>query len=132
MTGLQAFILGLIQGLAEFLPISSSGHLVLFQRLFGLEEGVVTFDIALHLATLAAVMIIMRKEIFEMIRKPFSKLTLMVIVGTIPTVIIGFLFKICLTGYLFRAERWVWNLSLPVSYCGWLKILQARINSLTG
>jgi undecaprenyl-diphosphatase len=93
LTGIQAFILGLIQGLAEFLPISSSGHLVLFQKLFGLGKGVVTFDIAVHLATLAALMIILKKDIMEIIRKPFGKLTLMVVAGTIPTIIIGAVFK---------------------------------------
>ncbi len=93
MTILQGFVLGLVQGLTEFLPISSSGHLVLFQRLFGLSEGVLSFDIAVHLATLAAVLAIFREDIWLMIRHPTSKLTLLVIVGTIPTAIIGFALK---------------------------------------
>ncbi len=93
MTIFQGLVLGLVQGLTEFLPISSSGHLVLFQRLFGLSEGVLSFDIAVHLATLAAVLAIFREEIWAMIRHPTSKLTLLVIVGTIPTAIIGFALK---------------------------------------
>ncbi len=93
MTTFQALVLGLVQGLTEFLPISSSGHLVLFQRLFGLSEGVLSFDIAVHLATLVAVFAIFRKDIWQMVRHPTSKLTLLVIVGTIPTVIIGFALK---------------------------------------
>ncbi|MCX8131333.1 MAG: undecaprenyl-diphosphate phosphatase [Clostridia bacterium] len=93
MSVIQGLILGLIQGLTEFLPISSSGHLVLFQKLFGLKEGVLTFDAALHLATLLAVVWIFREDIINMIKKPFSKLTLLVVVGTIPTGIIGIAFK---------------------------------------
>lgn len=93
MTVIQGFILGIIQGLAEFLPISSSGHLVLFQKLFGLNEGVVTFDIAVHLATLIPVFIIFWKDIVRMIRRPLDKLPLLVIFGTIPTVIIAILFN---------------------------------------
>ena len=92
MTVLQGFILGIIQGLSEFLPISSSGHLVLFQKLFGLEEGVVTFDIAVHIATLIPILIIMRKDIADILKKPFGKLPLLIVVGTIPTLIIGALF----------------------------------------
>jgi len=93
MTIFQGLVLGLVQGLTEFLPISSSGHLVLFQRLFGLSEGMLSFDIAVHLATLAAVVAIFRQELWSMIRHPTSKLTLLVIVGTIPTAIIGFALK---------------------------------------
>jgi undecaprenyl-diphosphatase len=93
MTVFQAFILGLVQGLTEFLPVSSSGHLVLFQRLFGLSEGVLSFDIAVHLATLTAVLVVFRKDIWDMIRHPTSKLTLLVVIGTIPTAIIGFVLK---------------------------------------
>lgn len=93
MTTLQGLVLGLVQGLTEFLPISSSGHLVLFQRLFGLSEGVLSFDIAVHLATLAAVVAVFRQDIWAMIRRPTSKFTLLVVVGTIPTALIGFLLK---------------------------------------
>jgi undecaprenyl-diphosphatase len=90
---IQAIILGIVQGVTEFLPISSSGHLVLFQKLFGLTEGVITFDVAVHLATLIAVFIVFKDDIFDLIRKPFTKLTYLLIVGTIPAVIFGLLFK---------------------------------------
>lgn len=63
MSVLQSIILGLIQGIAEFLPISSSGHLQVAQELFGLSEVPVLFDIFLHLATLLAVVIYFRKVI---------------------------------------------------------------------
>jgi len=93
LTIIQGIILGLVQGLAEFLPISSSGHLVLFQRVFDLQEGVLTFDIAVHLATLLAVVYVLRNDIIEILKKPFGKLPLLIIAGSIPTAIMGFMFS---------------------------------------
>ncbi|WP_010244835.1 undecaprenyl-diphosphate phosphatase [Acetivibrio cellulolyticus] len=93
MNLLQAIILGIIQGLTEFLPISSSGHLSLFQSLFGLSQGSITFEVAVHLATLIAVVAVLWEDVLEMVKRPFSKLTLLVVVGTIPTVIIAVIFK---------------------------------------
>lgn len=92
MTVLQGLILGIVQGLAEYLPISSSGHLVLFQKIFDLEEGVVTFDIAVHIATLIPVCVVLWDDIAAILKKPFSKLTFLIIVGTIPTALIGIVF----------------------------------------
>ena len=63
MSIFQAIILGVVQGIAEFLPISSSGHLAVVQRLFGLEEVPLLFDVMLHLATLAAGILYFRKKI---------------------------------------------------------------------
>ena len=93
MNTLQASLLGLIQGLTEFLPVSSSGHLVILEKVFDIKEGVVFFNIALHFATLVAVLIVMKDDVIEMIKHPFSKLTKIVVLATIPTIIIGFLFK---------------------------------------
>jgi undecaprenyl-diphosphatase len=90
---LECLILGIVQGLTEFLPVSSSGHLVLFQKIFGIEEGALTFDVALHLATLIAVFAVFWKDIISVITKPFSRLTLLLVVGTIPTMAMGFLLK---------------------------------------
>lgn len=73
MTALEAIFFGIIQGLAEFLPISSSGHLAFFHELFGnMEEPTLSFDILLHLGTLAAVCIVYYKDIWEMICAFFS------------------------------------------------------------
>ncbi len=66
MTVLQSVLLGLLQGVAEFLPISSSGHLKIAQSLFGLEDIPVLFDVFLHLATLLAVVIFFRKKICDL------------------------------------------------------------------
>lgn len=71
MTYLSAIILGLVQGVAEFLPISSSGHLSIFQNFFNLstaEEGHMLFDVLLHLATLVSVCIVYRQDIMMIIR----------------------------------------------------------------
>ncbi|MBR4014932.1 MAG: undecaprenyl-diphosphate phosphatase [Anaerotignum sp.] len=90
---IQGIILGLIQGLTEFLPVSSSGHLVLFQNLFGIKEATQTFTILLHMATLIAVFVYYWRDIWELICHPFQRTTVLLIAGTIPTVIIALLFN---------------------------------------
>ncbi|OQA55835.1 MAG: Undecaprenyl-diphosphatase [Candidatus Omnitrophica bacterium ADurb.Bin277] len=61
---IKSVILGVVQGITEFLPVSSSGHLVLFQTLFGMKESMLSFDIAVHAGTLLAVLIYFRKDLF--------------------------------------------------------------------
>lgn len=68
MTLLQGILLGILQGIAEFLPISSSGHLAIAQSLFGLDDVPLLFDIFLHLATLAAVCLYFRKKIWTLLK----------------------------------------------------------------
>ena len=75
MTYLQAIILGLVQGIAEFLPISSSGHLKIFEKLLGLpnvETDYIFFDVLLHLGTLIAVLIVYHRVIGRLIREAFT------------------------------------------------------------
>lgn len=93
LTKLEALILGLIQGLTEFLPISSTGHLYLGRNLFGLQEAGLLLDTMLHIGTLLAVFVFYKDEFIKIIKKPFSKLTYLLLVGTIPAVVIGLLFK---------------------------------------
>lgn len=113
MSYFEAVILGLIQGLAEFLPISSSGHLALMQQWFGIEEDkVLLFAVLLHVGTLVSVFIVYWKDVWELIKelgltirdiftgrglriqeRPTRKLGVMIIVATIPTGIIGILFN---------------------------------------
>ena len=113
MTYFEAVILGLVQGLAEFLPISSSGHLALLQQWFDIDENkVLLFAVLLHVGTLISVFIIYWKDIWELIvelcltikdlltgkglrleERPVRKLGVMIIVATIPTAIIGILFN---------------------------------------
>lgn len=106
----QAVTLGIVQGLTEFLPISSSGHLVIGQHLFGLNEAELAFDVCLHLGTLVAVLFYFRQDLLSMITSlgrisgqlvqkkispkdaladPDIKMILLICVGTLPTVIIG-------------------------------------------
>lgn len=68
MTVLQGLLLGILQGIAEFLPISSSGHLAVVQNIFGLEDVPLLFDVFLHLATLAAVCIYFWRKIWELLK----------------------------------------------------------------
>lgn len=93
MTFFQALILGLVQGFTEFLPISSSGHLVFFEKLFNITNENLAFNIAVHIGSLIAVIICYRKQIWELIKHPFSKKACFIYVATIPTIIIVLLFK---------------------------------------
>ena len=88
---LQSIILGLVQGLTEFLPVSSSGHLILMKKLFGIdqEQFGLTFDIALHFATLIAVFIVFWPDIVALIKKPIQKTTGLLIIATIPAALVG-------------------------------------------
>jgi undecaprenyl-diphosphatase len=81
--------LGIIQGLTEFLPVSSSGHLVLFQKIFGIEEPALLFDTMLHVGTLVGVFVVLWKDIWAILRKIIQPLTLYLIIATVPTVIVA-------------------------------------------
>jgi undecaprenyl-diphosphatase len=100
---LQSILLGLIQGATEFLPVSSSGHLLLAQRLFGLRDPELAFDLLLHLGTLAAVVFFLRSEIVSIVSSLFRRESWsssswgrrdlwLTIVASIPTGIIGVVF----------------------------------------
>lgn len=94
---IQSLILGVIQGATEFLPVSSSGHLVLFQKIFGFKEPPIFFDTLIHTATLLAIIFYLRKEIWNIIfglnKKETRKLAGLIILATIPAVFVGFLLK---------------------------------------
>ena len=85
-------LIGIIQGLTEFLPVSSSGHIVLFGSFFQLDN-LMLLSVVAHVGTLFAVIFCYRKRIFNLIRHPFNTTNLHLIIATIPTVIIFLLFN---------------------------------------
>lgn len=91
----QVVILAAIQGLTEFLPVSSSGHLVLMQSLLGAREGDVFFDVILHLGTLGAVVVVYRTEILRLLRcdRAARSYIVALVVGTLPAVVVGLSLK---------------------------------------
>lgn len=98
MSIIQAIILGLIQGLTEFIPISSSGHLVIAHHLLGVQDRALAFDVALHLGTLIALVIFFWKDLGVYISAIFkksehTKLAHLLIVSTIPAAVIGYLLE---------------------------------------
>lgn len=93
MTIWVAMLLGLVQGLCEFLPVSSSGHLLLMSKMFGIDEGQMFFSLMLHLATLVAVLIVYWKTVWKLVRRPFQKTVGLLIIALVPTVIVALLFK---------------------------------------
>jgi undecaprenyl-diphosphatase len=127
---LQTIVLGIVQGITEWLPVSSSGHIVIFENLFGISAPII-LALTLHLGTLIAVCAVFWKDIINVLKaiikldfkSEYGKLALFIIIAMIPTAIIGFTFKstfesffnnlnavgiaLILTGcFLFICERW--------------------------
>lgn len=89
MDWLQAIILGMIQGLTEFLPISSTGHLYLGRQLFGMKDGGIFLDTMLHIGTFIALIVFYRDILLKLLKNPFRKLTFLLVIGTLPAVFAG-------------------------------------------
>ena len=147
MSYLESIVLGLVQGLAEFLPISSSGHLALLQQWFGIEEDkVLLFAVLLHVGTLISVLIVYWKDVWELIvelgltikdiftgkglrlnERPVRKLGVMIIVATIPTGLIGVLFNDFFNG--------LYNSVIPIGVgliiTGFLLVIAERMGDST-
>jgi len=141
---LDAIFLGAIQGLTEFLPVSSSGHLVLGGELLGLSESHMTFDVVVHVATLLVTLGFYRasvvgigKSLIENASSVFSpatwldgfqkwselRLLFLIVVGSVPTAVIGLLFKDELEG-LFGSPRTVSAMLLVTAGILWLTTLR--------
>lgn len=109
MTVLESIFLGLLQGFTEFLPVSSSGHLMLAEKLFDIEGGLF-FDVMLHVGTLFAVVIAMRHTLWQTVRHPVaSKKLLFTVVASIPTFALALLVK------LFVPEK-IMQIVLPIGF----------------
>ena len=97
MTNVEALILGVLQGIAEFLPISSSGHLVIMQSALGIQQPGNEFEIVVHLGTLASIIVVFFKDIknilFSMIKNENHNLIYFIMIGTFPSIIVGLGFK---------------------------------------
>lgn len=119
----EAILLGLVQGLTEFLPVSSSGHLILVQAFFGIESPGVLLEILMHVGTLAAVMFVFWRDIFAMLKKPFSKPVYLLVLATIPAVLATLLLgdfmdtlfagKLLGVGFLLTALALTWADFIP-------------------
>lgn len=111
MSLLEAIILGFIQGISEFLPVSSSGHLLVFHHVFGITaQDNMTFIIVLNMGSLMPLLFVFRKDIWELMKKPFQKTTALLIIATIPLIIVTLLFE-GLIESMFHAVRF-----LPVGF----------------
>lgn len=142
---IQAVIIGLIQGLTEFLPISSSTHLIFAQHFLGVAEPSLTFDVLLHLATLIAVIAYFWRDILMMVisffeslidlvkgnfitevkKDQYKKLTWLIIIGSIPVAIVGYFFNESL-------ETLYFGLSVPAFFLiitGFILYYSQRMNS---
>jgi undecaprenyl-diphosphatase len=95
MTPFEALFLATIQGLTEFLPISSSGHLVLFQKILGIVRPPIFFDVLLHLGTLGSIVVFFRKEIGDLLFHWRRQLDtwLLILLGSVPVALAGLLFN---------------------------------------
>lgn len=89
----NAIVIGFVQGVAEFLPISSSGHLVLIYTLLKIDSNNFLLTIFLHVATLFSVIYVYRKDILKLIKNPLCKTNKLLVVASIPTVIIALIFN---------------------------------------
>lgn len=149
MSLLEIIILALIQGLSEFLPISSSGHLLLPAQLLGWTDQGLAFDVAVHVGSLAAVMIYFRQEVYNLIIGWFGslvpgkasgqhtedgKLAWMIIVATLPVILVGLLVKDLVqiylrAGYVIAATTILFGLLLYWADKRSLKLQQSNISS---
>ncbi len=99
MTWWQALILGIVQGASEFLPISSSGHLLLLEKL-GVGQESLFFNIMVHVGTLLAVLIAMRRSWMPLLRRPIQKTTGYILLACVPTVALALIFKYLAPGLI--------------------------------
>lgn len=130
---LQAIFLGMVQGLTEFLPVSSSGHLLLAQYFLGFDQKTfgLSFDAALHLGTLAAVVWFFRRDLARLavafarsiprpdFSQPEQRLSYLILVSTVPGALLGFFFE----GFFQSAVRSPWIVAINLAVVGALFLI---------
>lgn len=125
MSWLDALILGALQGVTEFLPISSSGHLILGEHFLELNVDMLkSFDVTVHVATLLAILVYFWKDVWELLKAfgrffvgkfdgPYAQLILFIVIGTVPAVLVGIF-----------AEDWIDSVFRnPKSVGGWMFVI---------
>ncbi|TVR68604.1 MAG: undecaprenyl-diphosphatase UppP [Sphaerobacteraceae bacterium] len=118
METIESIILGIVQGITEFLPVSSSAHIIVVPWLFGWSEPGLTFNVAVHMGTLLAVLLFFRSDIFAMalalpkgiaagkpLADPMSRMAIIIIIGSIPAGIIGLTLGDRIEGAFHTAEN---------------------------
>ncbi|RMD51634.1 undecaprenyl-diphosphate phosphatase [Candidatus Parcubacteria bacterium] len=124
MNLVEAIILGAIQGVAEFLPISSSGHLIIARELMGVQHDSLAFDVGLHIATLVAIIITLLPEIISLLKigieKPLKSLAIKIIIATIPVAIFGIFIN-------EHAIRNVFTVSIALIFWGIILIIADEV-----
>jgi len=121
----EAIILGIVQGLTEFLPVSSSGHLVLLKQAFDIEPSLF-FDTMLHAGTLTAVFIVLWKDIWAISKKPVQHLTGLLIIATIPAVIAALTFKDAIESIFISARFLGWCFLITTVFLVTAELLSRR------
>jgi undecaprenyl-diphosphatase len=119
----QAVVLGLVQGLTEFLPVSSSGHLILVPHVFGWPDQGLAVDAALHLGTLAALLAYFRSEIFDLFSGALNRrLGVIIVLATIPGAVVGVLFA----KYIEAHFRWPLLIAATTAFWGLVMLVADR------
>ena len=123
MSYAQALVLGLVQGLTEFLPVSSSGHLILVPHVFGWPDQGLAVDAALHLGTLAALLAYFRGEIFDLFSGALDRrLGVIIVLATIPGAVAGMLFA----KYIEAHFRWPLLIAVTTAFWGLVMLVADR------
>lgn len=99
----QALVLGLVQGLGEFLPVSSSGHLVLAREIMGISGDYMLFDIMVHVGTLLAVLVAFYKDIIALFKPPFKTIGLLLL-ASVPAAVVGLLLNDTIADFFSDAK----------------------------
>ncbi len=129
MNYLEAVILGLLQGLTEFLPVSSSGHLVIAQYFLGINQPGVTFEVMVHFGTLLSIIWVFRQDLLSLLgglasEKKERKLLMLLVIGTIPTGLMGIALKSFFTGLFDKP----FNAGIMLLVTGFIVLAVSRIS----